>query len=520
MLRINNIKVPIKASLEDYPKYIASYLNIRKNQIKDVKLLKRAIDARKQDVHYVCNFAFSTIDEKRILQKHPSLTTYTSYSYPIPNPTKDHTIVVGSGPAGLFCAWLLAKSHSSVTLIERGKAIPDRIKDVESMTKQGSLNPTSNIQFGEGGAGTFSDGKLTTGIKDPRVQIVLETFVHYGAPDDILYEAMPHIGTDYLRQVIQIMRQDLIKMGVEVRFETQMTDLITEDNTVKGIIVNNQEKIYADHVVLAIGHSARDTFEMLYQNQIIMYSKPFAVGLRIEHLQEDVNQTQYKNMAPYLKAAPYKAAYHAKNGRGVYTFCMCPGGNVVAAASEENTVVTNGMSTYARDQKNANSAILVSVNQQDFGSEHPLAGMYFQRQLEKKAFQLGGGNYFAPCSLVKDYLNNTTATTLGKIKPSYQPGITFTNLNELFSDEINEALKEGIVAFSHKLPFFKDEEAILTGVESRSSSPVRFERDENFMSSLKNLYPCGEGAGQAGGIVSAAVDGLKVAEAILKNGKR
>lgn len=516
MLKISNVKVPIQTKEEDYPKIVSSHLNIRAKELKNVKLLKRSIDARKNDVHYISSFIFEHTNEENLLKKNRSLSIYKPFKLTIPFGIQEKTIVVGSGPAGLFCAWLLAKSGSPVTLLERGKQVEERIKDVESFFANGKLNIHSNIQFGEGGAGTFSDGKLTTGIKDPKVTTVLETFVKYGAPRDILYEAMPHIGTDYLRQVVKNMREDLIAMGVEVRFEALVTDILMEQDCAKGVEINHQEKLYAKHIVLAIGHSARDTFEMLYQRAVPMASKPFAVGLRIEHLQQEVNAVQYKKVSRYLKAAPYKLAYHATNGRGVYTFCMCPGGEVVGASSEEGLLVTNGMSEYARDKANANAAVLVSVDQKDFGSEHPLAGMYYQRELEKKAFELGGGHYQAPISLLKDYMENATSIAFGHITASYRPNVKFANLNALFSDEINQAMKEGLLAFGKKLSFFQDDQAVLTGVESRSSSPVRFVRDEKCMSPILNLYPCGEGAGQAGGIVSAAVDGLKVALAILQ----
>lgn len=515
MLKVGNVRVPLKTKAENYPKILSNHLNIREKQLQDVQLLRRSIDARKADVHYICSFAFSHPDEKRLLAKNPALTVYEPYQDVILPAVKRKTIVVGSGPAGLFCAWALARTGSPVVLIERGKTVQERCRDVALFKTTGKLNENSNIQFGEGGAGTFSDGKLTTGIKDPRVMLVLQTLVAYGAPKDILVDALPHIGTDYLQRVVQNMREDLIRMGADVRFETQLTDLLIEKQRVVGIEVNHQEKIMADEVVLAIGHSARDTFEMLYARGIEMQAKPFAVGLRIEHLQSDVNQAQYRQAASSLKAAPYKAAYHSRSGRGVYTFCMCPGGEVVAAASEAGRLVTNGMSEYARAQTNANSAVLVSVDTRDYGSQHPLAGMYYQRDLEQRAFALGGKDYRAPCSLVRDYLAGTLSTAFGKVQPSYQPGVTFARLDDLFSAEINEALKEGLQAFGRKLPFFRDGEAVLTGVESRSSSPVRFFRDASGMASLQHLYPCGEGAGQAGGIVSAAVDGLKIAESIL-----
>lgn len=515
MLKVSNVKMGIHTKEEDYPKIVSSHLNVRRKELANVKLLKRSIDARKTDVHYICTFAFDINNEEKLLKQNKQLSLYQPYEMEIPNGIDETVVVVGSGPAGLFCAWLLAKSGTKVILLERGKSVEQRVQDIELMKTKGVLNIQSNIQFGEGGAGTFSDGKLSTGIKDDRIQTILETFVGYGAPKDILYEAMPHIGTDYLRLVVKNMREDLISMGAVVRFEAQVTDLLIENEAICGVEINHSEKLMANHVVLAIGHSARDTFEMLYERQIAMKSKPFAVGLRIEHLQKDVDVTQYKKAAPYLKAASYRGAYKASNNKGVYTFCMCPGGEVVAATSEYGMVVTNGMSEYSRSQTNANSAILVSVDQSDFGSVHPLGGMYFQRELERKAFELGGSNYFAPVSRVGDYLNHTLTTSFGKIEPSYKPGVKMADLHLLFNDAINLALEEGIIAMGNKLPFFKDQDAILTGIESRSSSPVRFDRDDKGMCNIKGLYPCGEGAGMAGGIISAAVDGLEIATKIL-----
>ena len=515
MLKISNVKMGIHTKQEDYSKIVSSHLNVRYKELSHVQLIKRSIDARKKDVHYICTFAFDVNNEEQFLKQHKQVSVYRPYVMEIPNGIDDEVVVVGSGPAGLFCAWLLAKSGTKVILLERGKCVEKRIEDIETMKTKGVLNIQSNIQFGEGGAGTFSDGKLSTGIKDDRIQTILETFVEYGAPEDILYEAMPHIGTDYLRLVVRNMREDLISMGVDVRFESQVTNLIIKDNAICGVEINHQEQLHANHVVLAIGHSARDTFEMLYENKVSMKAKPFAVGLRIEHLQKDVNQTQYKKAASYLKAASYRGAYKATNNKGVYTFCMCPGGEVVAATSEEGMVVTNGMSEYSRSKENANSAILVSVDASDYGDDHPLSGMYFQRDLERKAFELGGSNYFAPVSRVGDFLNHTITTSFGKIQPSYKPGVKMSDLHLLFNDAINLALEEGIVAMGNKLPFFKDEDAILTGIESRSSSPVRFERNDKGMCNIKGLYPCGEGAGMAGGIISAAVDGLEIATKIL-----
>ena len=514
MYKISNVKVSIKAQEKEYKKIVSSHLNIREKYISNIQLLKRSVDARKGKVQYICTFGFECLDET--LLKGKQVSVVKPYQYIIPNKIISHTLVVGSGPAGLFCAWLLAKSGSKVTLIERGYEVEKRSQVIEQFFNEGIFDEKSNVQFGEGGAGTFSDGKLTTGIKDDRVRQVLETFVYYGAPKSILVDAKPHIGTDYLRIVVKNMREDLIKMGAQVLFETQMTDIKIEDNQVKAIEVNHQRWLSCDQLVLAIGHSARDTFELLYHKQFLLEQKPFSVGFRIEHPQSMINEIQYHQDAKYLKAADYKLSYHTASGRGVYTFCMCPGGQVVGAASEKNRLVTNGMSYYARDKDNANAAILVNVGPQDFQSDHPLAGMYYQQNLEHRAFVLGGSNYHAPISLFKDYKENTISQKFGEVLPTYQPGVTFANLNDLLSTELNEALKEGITYFGSKLKGFDRDDALLTAIESRSSSPIRILRDGALQSNFKGIYPCGEGAGYAGGIMSAAIDGLKVAEMILK----
>ncbi len=519
MLKVSNVKVSLKQAQKEPAKILASYLNVREKSLSQVTLLKRSIDARKGKVHYICTYAFSYPDEEELMQKQKQVSVYQPYHYPIPKPINKTTIVVGSGPAGLFCTWLLAKSGSPVILLERGSCVEKRIQAVDTFFETGLLNERSNVQFGEGGAGTFSDGKLTTGIKDPRVTQVLKTFVEYGAPEDILYEAKPHIGTDYLRKLLINMRYDLLAMGAIIRFESQVTDVLIENGRVQGVEINHQEKLLADAVVLAIGHSARDTFEMLYQRKVPMEAKPFAVGVRIEHPQTQINTVQYGEHASQLKPASYKLSYHAADGRGVYTFCMCPGGQVVAAASEKERLVTNGMSEYARAKANANSAVLVNVGTADFGSDHPLAGMYYQRELEGRAFRLGQGHYHAPVSLLQDYMKHQLSSGLGKIEPSYQPGWQFANLHQLFSEAMNDDLKAGLAYFGTRLKEFDRPDAILTGVESRSSSPVRLVRDGTLSSAIAGLYPCGEGAGYAGGIMSAAVDGLKVAEIILGGSK-
>ncbi len=519
MLRIHNVKV--KLGQTNYSKILSQVLNIREKEIKEVHLSKRSVDARRQVVHWICSFDFEVQDEDKLLQKHPQLQRVKPYHYQyLSAHHKQNVVVVGSGPAGLFCAYVLAHSGQNVTVIERGKKVEERIKDVDQLLLQGILNPDSNIAFGEGGAGTFSDGKLTTGIKNVRLQYILETFVKHGAPEDILYDSKPHIGTDYLRKVLISMRETMEKKGVHFLFETQMTDFQYQNDQyqIQTLHAHQQQTIVADALVLAIGHSARDTYEMLYHKGLPMLAKPFAVGLRIEQSQAKINQIQYKQSAtsPYLKAAPYKLAVQTSEGRGVYTFCMCPGGYVVPSQHEEKTLCVNGMSYYARDGKNANSAILVNVTPEDFKSSHPLAGIEFQRQLERKAFLLGGGNYQAPVQRVADYLDNQLGT-LNEIIPSFQFGYHLANLNELFPEFINRNLKEGLQLMNQKMPGFIDEATILTGVEARSSAPVRIVRNELLQSDFATrLYPIGEGAGYAGGIMSAAVDGIMCAEMILR----
>ena len=519
MIRINNVKVPL--DMVDYRQVISQQLNISKNKIKDVKLVKQAVDARRKNkVHFVCSFDFNIDNEEMIIKRYPKLqlTKVKPYHYPVMKANDEHIVVVGSGPAGLFCAYNLARAHQKVTLIERGKEVGKRKEDIDNFFKTGKLLVNSNVQFGEGGAGTFSDGKLTTGVKDKRKQFILETFVQHGANEDILYMNKPHVGTDYLINVVKNMREKIIENGGEVLFESQLVDIGIENNRLVNIKIDQNGKIktmHPDKLVLAIGHSARDTYEMLYQRGLKMEAKPFAVGLRIEHLQSFINEQQYGKYAnhPRLKAADYKLAVKSSNGRGVYTFCMCPGGRVINSSSELGGVVVNGMSNQARDDINANSAILVTVGIEDFKDDHPLSGVVYQRELEHKAFELGGKNYFVPVMKVEEYLGSEVGDT--SVECSVLPGVKHANLNELFSDEVNQALKEGLMLMNQKISGFTSN-AMLLGVESRSSSPVKFERDENYQSNIKGIYPIGEGAGYAGGIMSSALDGLKCSELILK----
>lgn len=518
MLRIQNIKVPLGKT--DYKKFVSQTLNIREKSIKNVKLVKQSIDARRDNVHFICSFDFEAGNEEALLKKYKQLSKTEVYEYIVPHKTDNKVVVVGCGPAGLFCAYVLSLAGNEVVVVERGSAIEKRVKDIDNLMNNGVLNPQSNIAFGEGGAGTFSDGKLTTGVKNERLHFILNTFVNYGAPEDILYLAKPHIGTDYLRKVIVKMRKSMEEKGVKFLFDTQFIGF-DYDNNQYSIFLQNEDKKYvieSDCLVLAIGHSARDTYEYLYHKGLPMEQKPFAVGVRIEQLQEKINKIQYKKSydSPYLKAAPYKLAVQTSEKRGVYTFCMCPGGVVVPSMHEKDTLCVNGMSYYARDKVNANSAILVNVKTEDFNSNHPLAGIAFQRELESKAFILGGSNYKAPVQLVDDYKNNVVTTSLKTIEPSYPIGYTFADMNLLFPDFINRNLKEGLDLMNRKMPGFIDENTIITGVEARSSAPVRIIRNDKFVSNIPHLYPIGEGAGYAGGIMSAALDGILCAEMILK----
>ena len=519
MLRINNISMTLNANEQQLKQKAAQKLGVNETELQDFTVSKKSVDARnKNNVHFVysvdCN-SVSTVRDKDIEQ----LPEVEKLTFNIKNDGV-RPIVVGSGPAGMFAGLALAEAGLNPIILERGAPVEQRQKDVAAFWHGGELKINSNVQFGEGGAGTFSDGKLMTGIKkDKFTAKVLQEFAAAGAPKEILYLAKPHIGTDKLRLVVKNIRQKILSLGGEYRFNSQLTGLVIKNDKLVAVKVTDEKATYelpANKLFLAIGHSARDTFEMLYDSGVHMEQKPFSVGARIEHKQTLINKAQYGKAAesPYLGAADYKMAVHLPNGRSVYTFCMCPGGVVVAAASEKGRVVTNGMSEFARAAENANSALLVGVSEKDFGSNNPLAGMYFQRKLEENAFIAGDSSYRAPAVLVGDFLRRKVSQKLGDVRPTYFPGVALGGFKQVLPSEIADSLRLGIVEMAKKLHGFDCYDAVLTGVETRSSSPVRIVRDETMQSNIKGLYPCGEGAGYAGGITSAAADGLKAVYAL------
>ena len=520
MIRITNIKIYEDLDDNNLINVVAKKFTIHKQDILEWHIIKKSIDARKKDnVHYNYSIDLKLKNE----DKYKKLDKVKETSIPsikVNNLNNKEVVVVGSGPSGLFSALTLIQNGIKPIVIEQGSPVEKREKQVEVFRKTGKLDTLSNVQFGEGGAGTFSDGKLTTGIHSPFCKKVLEEFVNFGAPEEILYLAKPHIGTDKLIKVIKNMREYIISKGGNFLFNTKVIDFNINDNKISSVVckdTNSTYEINASHVILAIGHSSRDTFQKLYEKGINMEKKNFSVGVRIEHLQEDINKAQYGDSKLHLPPADYKLSCHLPNGRSCYTFCMCPGGVVIASSSEENTIVTNGMSNFLRDGKNANSAVLVNVTPDDFESNSPLAGIYFQKDLEEKAFNLGGKNYFAPVQRVEDFLNDRKSEFIGKVKPTYLPGVTLSNLQEILPSFVTDTLKQSIPYFDTKLKGFADPDSILTGVETRSSSPVKIPRDENLVSNILGIYPCGEGAGYAGGIMSAAVDGIKCAIAVLES---
>jgi len=518
--RLNNLKFPLDADINQVIKSVQKKLQEDMHITpQNMHIAKKSLDARHKDnLIFVYSLEFESEKELSETTDLIKITPPEKLDYgTLKINFKTRPVVIGAGPAGMMAALALAEAGAKPIILERGAPVDERQIAVQRFWQTGQLDTTTNVQFGEGGAGTFSDGKLMTGIKkDKFTAKVLQEFASAGAPEEILYLAKPHIGTDKLLNMTRNLRHKIISLGGEYRFYEQLTDIEIIDNALKTITVQKRSKesykITTDKLFLALGHSARDTFEMLYKRGLKITQKPFSVGVRIEHKQKDINQTQYGNKfhdSPYLGAADYKLAVHLKNNRSVYTFCMCPGGTVVGATNLEGHVVTNGMSEFARNKENANAALLVNVDERDFGSAHPLAGMYFQEDLEKKAFTLGGKNYFAPVQTVGDFLKSKPTTKLGSVTPSYTPGVTCSDFKKLFPHELYESLQQGLQEMDRKLHGFASSDAVLTAVETRSSSPIRIVREKNGQSNIKGIYPIGEGAGYAGGITSAAADGLK-----------
>ncbi len=522
MIKIEQLKLPIGFTLDNIKKEIAHTLNIFECDIYEIEILKQSIDARKKpNVIYVLNVSATL---KNNLENKFSNLLYTpenlNYDYEKKS-LRLSPIVVGFGPSGMFCGLTLAKMGLNPIIIEQGKMVDEREIDVNTFWNNGKLNVYSNVQFGEGGAGTFSDGKLNTNLNNKYCKIIINELYHFGAPKEILYLSKPHIGSDNLKKVVKNIREEIISLGGTIYFSHKLEDIEIENNTINNIAVRdivNDKKIHfeTNNLILCVGHSARDCFKMLHEKNVIIKQKPFAMGVRIEQLQHDINESQYgKNFDKRLTNADYKLAVHLPNGRNVFTFCMCPGGVVVGSSSNTGEVVTNGMSYFARDKVNANSAVLVNVTPSDYSSNHPLAGVYFQQKYEQLAFDLGGKNYNAPAQSVYSFL--TGKENNKSIQTSFKPNIKYANLSKCLPDFVTESLKMGLPLLNEKLNNFAKDNSLLIGVESRSSSPITIERNENFESNIKGLYPCGEGAGYAGGIVSSAQDGIKVAEAIYNN---
>ena len=520
MIRINNIKIYDDISEENLFNFILKKYKINANDILSWHIAKKSVDARKKDdVHYSYSIDLKLKNENHYL-KNKNIIKIDEVSFPSINIKRNSTlppVIVGAGPAGLFAALTFIQNGYKPVIIEQGGTVDERKKAIDTFKNDGILNPFSNVQFGEGGAGTFSDGKLTSGISSPYCKKVLETFVNFGAPNQILYLTKPHIGTDNLVKIIRNMRNFIIENGGKFLFNTKFIDFDVENGKlskihVKNLITDEFDTLLTDCLILAIGHSSRDTFETVYQKGLLMESKNFSVGVRIEHLQLEINKAQYGTITKLkLPPAEYKLAYHSPSGRSCYTFCMCPGGVVMPSSSDKKTIVTNGMSYFARDGKNANSAVLVNVVPSDFKDDSPLAGIAFQKDLEEKAFELGGSNYYAPIQRFEDFLLNKKSSRIGMVEPTYKPGVTLSNLNQIMPDFVSSTLKEGIQYFDTKLKGFAHPDSILTGLETRSSSPVRILRNECLSANVTGIYPCGEGAGYAGGIMSAAVDGIKCA---------
>ena len=524
MLRLTEVQLPLDHAESDLRQAILARLGISDDALIDFSIFRRGYDARKRNaISLVYTLDVEVRDEPAMLKRRSNVSSTPDTSYRFVAQAPDNLslrpVVIGTGPCGIFAGLILAQMGFRPIILERGKAVRDRTKDTFGLWRKRELHPESNVQFGEGGAGTFSDGKLYSQIKDPKHygRKVLTEFVKAFAPPEILYVSKPHIGTFRLVKMVEAMRESIEALGGEFRFQSKVSDIEIENSQVRSVTLADGTSIVTDHVVLAIGHSARDTFQMLYDRGVHVEAKPFSIGFRIEHPQSLIDRCRFGANAgnPLLGAADYKLVHHCRNGRSVYSFCMCPGGTVVAATSEPGRVVTNGMSQYSRNERNANSGIVVSITPADYPG-HPLAGIEFQQQWESRAFELGGGNYDAPGQLVGDFIANRRSTQLGSVLPSYKPGVHLCDLNPSLPDYAIEAIREALPAFDKQIKGFAMHDAVLTGVETRTSSPVRIRRNDDDYQSLntRGLFPAGEGAGYAGGILSAAVDGIKVAEAV------
>ena len=523
MLRLTELKLPLGHTDEALRAAIVKKLRIAAGALGEFQVVRRGQDARKKpNILYVYTIDAAVTDEAGVLARlndqHVKQAPDTEYKFLVQAPEGfTRPLVIGAGPCGLFAALLLAQMGFRPIILERGKQVRQRTKDTWGLWRKNVLMPESNVQFGEGGAGTFSDGKLYSQVKDPRHlgRKVMTEFVKAGAPEEILTEAHPHIGTFRLVPMLGHMRQTIEALGGEYRFQSKVTDLVMQDGQIGGVILENGETILSNHVVLAVGHSARDVFEMLLARGVALEAKPFSIGFRIEHPQSLIDKARFGASKKELGAAEYRLVHHAANGRSVYSFCMCPGGTVVAAASEPGRVVTNGMSQYSRNERNANAGIVVGITPEDYPNASPLGGVALQRHWEAQAFIAGGGTYAAPAQRVGDFIAGRASTALGSVVPSYRPGVTPTDLASCLPDYAIAAIREALTAFGKQIKGFDMEDAVLTGVETRTSSPVRIRRGDDFQSiNLCGLYPAGEGAGYAGGILSAGIDGIKVAEAV------
>lgn len=527
MLRLTEIKLPLNHDEHAINAAILQKLELKPEQLHNVTVFKRGFDARKKAaIQLIYTLDIEVDNEAALLRKfakdqHVKPTPDTSYKFvaQAPEQLTERPIVIGLGPCGLFAGLLLAQMGFKPIILERGKEVRERTKDTFGFWRGKDLNPESNVQYGEGGAGTFSDGKLYSQVKDPKHygRKVMSEFVAAGAPDEIMYVSKPHIGTFKLVAMVEKMRAKIIELGGEIRFSSRVDDLHIDNGQISGLTLSSGEQLHSKHVVLAVGHSARDTFQMLYDKGVYVEAKPFSIGFRIEHEQSMIDECRFGPNAgnPILGAADYKLVHHCSNGRSVYSFCMCPGGTVVAAASETGGVVTNGMSQYSRHERNANSAIVVGIDPERDYPGHPLAGITLQRQLEQLAFKVGGENYHAPAQLIGDFLAGKPSTELGEVKPSYTPNIRLTDLAQVLPEFAIAAIREAIPAFDNQIKGFAKADGLLTGVETRTSSPICIKRGADYQSiNIKGLYPAGEGAGYAGGILSAGIDGIKVAEAV------